>query len=433
MDILKQLRQRMDQFEVVHLRNESTKVSFESNRLKTSQVEETKGIAVRVVKQGRLGFAASSDASATEQLVKNAIESAMYGDQVPITFPEAQHAPTVKTFDPTITELPIPRMVEIGKEIVDYILQIEPEARVNVSLKRGIQQVALHNQTGNEASYQSSPLSISVSVNKIQGDDILFVGDFTGTTVWQEDYLAGTRRLSEKLKLARRLTAMSSGNLPVLFSPNGLLMLGVPLQQGLSGKSVFTGISPLKGKLGEKLFSDKLSVIDDGTIDGKFGSAPYDDEGVPHRRNALIENGVLKNFYYDLKTAAQSGVASTGNGSRTLFAPPGPAPTNLIIGAGGTPLADILTGINEGVLVEDVLGLGQGNTISGAFSNPLSLAFKIEKGEIVGRVKNVSLAGNIYTLLKNIAAVSRETEWVHGNLNLPYLWLPEMNVIAKAD
>ncbi|MCI0478536.1 MAG: hypothetical protein L0Y55_20030, partial [Anaerolineales bacterium] len=149
MDILKQLQQRTEQFEVVHLQNESTKVSFESNRLKTSQVEETKGIAVRVVKQGRLGFAASSDASATEQLVKNALESALYGDQVPITFPAAQPAPTVKTFDPMITDLSIPRLVEIGKEIVDYILQIEPEARVDVSLKRGIQHVALQNQTGN--------------------------------------------------------------------------------------------------------------------------------------------------------------------------------------------------------------------------------------------------------------------------------------------
>ncbi|MBM3127227.1 MAG: TldD/PmbA family protein [Chloroflexi bacterium] len=432
MDILKQLQQRTDQFEVVHVRNESTQVRFESNRLKTSQVEETKGIAVRVVKQGRLGFAASSDASATDQLVKNAIESAMYGDQVPITFPAAQSAPTVKTFDPMITDLPIPRLVEIGKEIVDYILQIEPEARVDVSLKRGIQQVALHNQTGNEAAYHSSPLSISVLVNKIQGDDVLLISDFTGTTVWQEDYMAGTRRLGEKLKLARRLVAATSGNLPVLFAPDGLLMLGLPLQQGLNGKSVFTGISPMKGKLGEKLFSDKLTVIDDGTIDGKFGSAPYDDEGVPHRRTALIERGVLKNFIYDLKTAAQSGVASTGNGSRTLFAPPNPAPTNFIVGAGDTPLADILAGIDTGLLVEDVLGLGQGNIISGAFSNPLSLAFKIEKGEIVGRVKNASLAGNIYDLLKNIAAISRETEWVYSNLNLPYLLLPEMNVVAKA-
>jgi PmbA protein len=114
-----------------------------------------------------------------------------------------------------------------------------------------------------------------------------------------------------------------------------------------------------------------------------------------------------------------------------LFTPPSPAPTNLIFGAGATPLAEMLAGIDEGLLVENVLGLGQGNIISGAFSNPLALGFKIEKGEIVGRVKDVSLAGNVYDVLKNVAAVSQETEWVYTNLNLPNVLLSEMNVVAK--
>jgi len=183
--------------------------------------------------------------------------------------------------------------------------------------------------------------------------------------------------------------------------------------------------------VGEKLFDDKVNVVDDGTLDGKYGSAPYDDEGVPHRRNVLVEHGVLKGFLYDLKTAAQSGVESTGNGSRGLFNPPAPEPTNLILAGGSTPLAEMVAGIDEGLLVEDILGLGQGNIISGAFSNPLSLAFKIEKGEIVGRVKDVSIAGNVYDLLKEVTAVSRETLWVYGGRCMPYLLLPELNVIAK--
>ncbi len=162
-----------------------------------------------------------------------------------------------------------------------------------------------------------------------------------------------------------------------------------------------------------------------------MGSAPYDDEGVPHRRNTLFDRGVLGSFLYDLKTAAQSGVESTGNGSRDLFRLPRPAPTNLVLAGGETPVAQIIAGIDDGLLVENVLGLGQGNIISGAFSNPLALAFKIEHGEIVGRVKDVSIAGNVYDLLKDVAAVSRETQWVYGSVCLPYILLPEMNVIAK--
>jgi PmbA protein len=91
----------------------------------------------------------------------------------------------------------------------------------------------------------------------------------------------------------------------------------------------------------------------------------------------------------------------------------------------------IIAGIKEGLLVEDPLGLGQGNIISGAFSNNLSLAFKIEGGEIVGRVKDVSIAGNIYQDLRRVEAISRESEWVYGGASLPYVLLPELNVVTK--
>jgi PmbA protein len=183
--------------------------------------------------------------------------------------------------------------------------------------------------------------------------------------------------------------------------------------------------------VGQKLFDEKVTLLDDGALDGRYRSAPYDDEGVPHRRNVLLDRGVLGGFLYDLKTAAQSGVESTGNGSRDLFRPPRPAPTNLILAGGDTPLAQIVAGIDDGLLVENVLGLGQGNIISGAFSNPLALAFRIMRGEIVGRVKDVSIAGNVYDLLKDVAAVSRETQWVYGSFCMPHILLPEMNVVAK--
>jgi PmbA protein len=218
--------------------------------------------------------------------------------------------------------------------------------------------------------------------------------------------------------------------MPVIFSPSGGLVLVFPLMEGTNGKNVYTGISPLKGKVGEKLFDEKINLVDDPTLDGRYGSAPYDDEGVPHRRNVLIADGVLKGFLYDLKTAALSGVESTGNGSRSLFTLPYPSPTNLILGAGKTPLQEMIAGIDEGLLVEELLGLGQGNIISGAFSNPVALAFKIEKGQIVGRVKNVSIADNVYDLLKNVSTVSQEQQWVYQNLCLPYVLLPEMNIVG---
>jgi PmbA protein len=103
----------------------------------------------------------------------------------------------------------------------------------------------------------------------------------------------------------------------------------------------------------------------------------------------------------------------------------------MVVANGETPVDDIITGIDKGLLVETPLGLGQGNVISGAFSNNLSLAFKIENGEIVGRVKDVSVAGNIYQDLQDIGALSLESEWVFGGIRLPYILLPNLNVVTK--
>ena len=432
MDILTQLTKQAEQVEVLNLQNEKTMVEYEANQLKTCTVTETKGTAVRVIRKGRLGFAASSDANAMDRLAVNVLESAAYGDQASFSFPRHQPALAVKTFDLAIADLPIPRLVEIGREILDLVLPVEPEARCNISVERSLLSAVIRNQNGLDISFQTSPFALGLEIDRIEGDDVLILYDQLGTTLWETDYLGFARRLVEKLKQARKLTTIRPGWMPVLFAPAGSLALALPLTQGLNGKEVHKGTSPLRDKMGESLFDEKISLYDDGTIAGKFSSASYDDEGVPRRRNVLIEKGVLKSFIYDLKTAAQSGVESTGNASRGLFNPPEPAFTNLVFQPGGTPLKDILAGIDEGILVEDLLGIGQGNTLSGAFSNPLALAFKIEKGEIVGRVKDLSIAGNIYDLLKEVAAVSQESQWVYSTFHAPYILIPEMNVAGKA-
>ena len=432
MDVLAQLTPQTEQVEVVHLNNETTTINFEANRLKTSKVEETAGIAVRVLKDGRLGFAASSDLTATDKLVRNALESAAYGDKIPLTFPGPQPSPDVRTFDAAIADLPVARMVEIGQEVIAYLREIDPDVLLNVTLKRGVNQATIRNQAGADVAFKRSPFSMTVEVNRVEGDDILIMFDMLGVTVWDAGYMTVARRLGDKLRQAQQISTLTPGRMPVLFSPTGTLVLGLPLMEGVNGKNVYKGISPMAGKVGEKLFDAKLTLVDDGTLDGKFGSAAYDDEGVAHRRNVIIGAGVLNGFLYDLKTAAQSGVKSTGNGSRGLFNQPNPAPTNLIIAPGETPLVDMFAGIDEGLLVEQVLGLGQGNVLSGAFSNPIALGFKIEKGEIIGRVMDVSIAGNIYDVLQHIAAVSRESDWIYSTFNAPYILLEDMNVAGKA-
>lgn len=437
MDILTMLKKQAEQVEVFNLENEKTTVEFEANQLKACAVTSTKGTAVRVIRKGRLGFSASTDRMALDKLAANVLESAAYGDQTSFSFADPKSAIPVRTYDKAIAELPINHLIEIGQEILDLILPVDPIVRCNLSLSRGIVSANIRNQKGLDVSFQTSPLTLSIKLDRMEDNDVLIRYEQFGTMVWEKDYLAFARRLAEQLKLARKLTTIKPGRMPVLFSPAGAQVLILPLSEAFNGKEVYKGTSPIKDKVDDKLFDEKITLVDDGTMDGCFGSTSYDDEGVPHSHNVLVEKGVLKSFIYDLKTAAQAGTQSTGNAARSLFTQPDVSFGNLILQPGQTPLKDIIASIDEGILVESLLGLGMGNTISGAFSNPLDLAFKIEKGEIVGRVKDLSIAGNVYDLLKDVAAVSQEAQWNYNffytpYVCAPYVLIPEMNVAGKS-
>ncbi len=210
-----------------------------------------------------------------------------------------------------------------------------------------------------------------------------------------------------------------------------MLTLILPLLQAVSGKSLAQGSSPLEGKVGEKIFDEKFTLFEDPTVALRPASTAFDGEGIPSGRFPLVERGILKNFLLDLKTASQTGMQSTGSARRGLTSMPSPGPSNLLMEPGETPLAEMLSGIGRGLWVDTVLGLGMGNIMSGAFSNTLGVAFKIEDGKLVGRAKNVNIAGNIYELLKNIAAISKETEWFYGRMSLPYLMLDSLPIVAK--
>jgi PmbA protein len=430
--MLEQLMQKADQAEVFEISSEATKIGFEANQIKSFEVEETRGMAVRVLVNGRLGFAASSDLQATDQLVTNALESARFGDTVNLRFPEFQAGPQVQVYDEQMAGLSIDRLAGVGKEVIAVIREADPDANVTIQLERRVRRTTVRNSTGAEVSVEKTPFTLQVMVQRVRGDDVILLFDLFSTAIWEEGYLQLAHRLAEKLRLAQRVATLSSGRMPVLFSPSGGTVLGLPLMLGLNGKDALQGASPMAGREGELLFDQKLTLVDDPTLKGRPGSASHDDEGVPRRRRTLVEEGVLQGFIYDLKTAVQAGTEPTGNGERGLFSLPSPGFSNLVLESGATPVADMFAGVEEGLLVESPLGLGQGNVISGAFSNNLSLAFKIERGEIVGRVKDVSIAGDIYTDLRSIDALSQESEWVYGGFCLPYILLPQLNVVTKA-
>jgi PmbA protein len=194
------------------------------------------------------------------------------------------------------------------------------------------------------------------------------------------------------------------------------------------------GISPIKGLIGKKALSDKITVWNDPTLKYWFRSGGLDNEGVPTSKVALIDKGVVGHPYYDLLTADMYGKKSTGSGYRDSFeAAPSPSPALISVEPGTASVASMLASIEDGLFIEYGLGVGQGNYMAGEFSNNVGLGYKIRNGKIVGRVKNLMISGNAYDLLlNNLVGLSSERSFSMTMCLTPYILINSVSVTAKS-
>jgi PmbA protein len=198
-----------------------------------------------------------------------------------------------------------------------------------------------------------------------------------------------------------------------------------------SGRLVHQAQSPLVGCLGKVKYDVRFSLFDDATLPYRPDSRPFDDEGVASRRIPLIEKGTVRSFLYDLQTAGLAKVESTASAERSLAAQPSISTTCLMIDEGETTFEEMVRNIKTGLVVEELMGAGQGNVMGGDFSGNVLLGYKIENGEIAGRVKDTMVAGNVHEAFKRLAAIGSETRWIGGSMRTPALAFEALTVSAK--
>ncbi|MFQ5860829.1 MAG: TldD/PmbA family protein [Dehalococcoidia bacterium] len=431
--VLQRAHQVAQEAEVFAVERRDEPVLFEANQLKLVERRDTTGVALRLVKDGRIGFASTTNLEGVEELVSNALEMAPFGPVARLEFPTLTSFPTAEVYDPEVESLPLEEMVHLGQSLIDRVRAHNTELLCDAQVRREHTTVRLLNSRGGCASYTESGFSVFIEGTLIRDTDMLFLGDGKSSCRPLLDIADLEESLARQLEYTRQIAPAPVGRVPVVFTPRGVAgaLLG-PLLAGFNGRAVLQGVSPLVGKLGEHLLDPKLSLRDDPLIPYATGSRMCDDEGVPSRRVSLIEGGTIASFLYDLQTAAEAGVESTASAHRSLGSLPSPGTSVIILEEGQTPFQDILADMEEGLVVERFLGAGQGNTMGGEFSANVLLGYRVEKGKIVGRVKNTLISGNVYTVLKEVAAVARESEWVGGSLKLPALYCRNVAVATKA-
>ncbi len=431
-DILAQAKQVAEEAEVFMVTAEETPVQFEANRLKHIQSKQSSYAALRIVKNGRIGYAISSGESGSRDLVSAAVETAEFGIKAEFELPSLTLYPEIKVFDPDVESVSLDEMVKLGEQLVVTVRGHSQDILCQAEVNKGTTSVRIINSRGGEVNYKQSAFALGIEGHLIHDTDMLFVGESESSCHPISETRAVTDVVLRQLELAKNQARLPSKRMPVVFTPSGVASALIPpLMAAFNGKIVLEGASPIGNRTGEPVFDKKFSLRDDPTIDYRPESRPADDEGVPSRCTPLVEEGEIANFIYDLQTAALARTQSTGNGTRNSGGLLTPAPTAFILTPGNTTFEEMVNDVKEGLVIEYLMGAAQGNILSGDFSGNVLLGYKIESGRIVGRVKDTMVSGNVYQLLKKITAVGSDAKWEGGSINTPSFYCPSVSVAVK--
>jgi PmbA protein len=432
--LLEMARKVSDQAEVFSIDEKQNRVSFENAMLKNITSSIQSGMSLRIIKGDKVGFAYTKNLLDRDGFVQNALDGLKGGAEAPADFPKTIKIPLLNTYDPSIDSVTNETMVEECQRICDKFTG-KTSAQLNLYAGLSTKTIRLLNSQGTDLTCKTSYYHIAPLV--------LYPGSYSSI------YRTFVRKSFEKTPediLAHILnTFLASenevnpvaGRMKVLFLPESLHVLMWRLQSATNGKMLHQKQSPLAGKIEEKIFDEKLTILDDPLNDGDPGARAFDDEATPCSSLPLVEKGVLKNYYYDLFYAKKLEAEPSGHGYKSAMwgrdmvsLKPGPSLEHLYIEPGDLTLAEMIRTMDRGFIVGQTLGAHSGNIPNGDFSTGLSPGLYVENGEIIGHVKDAMVAGNIYKTLRNVIAIENTQHFSSGGC-FPAILLDDVNVSTK--
>jgi len=228
----------------------------------------------------------------------------------------------------------------------------------------------------------------------------------------------------------RRLNArkVPTQKVPVIFEPRTAGSFLGDIFGAVNGSAIYRHASFLAGKLNEKIASESLTVVDDATIPGLFGTTPFDDEGVASRRTIVIERGVLKSYLLNTYSARKLNLKTTGNASRGITGNAGIGPGNFFIEAGKLKQSEIIASLPTGLYVTELIG-GGANTVTGDYSSGAA-GLWIENGKLTYPVSEITIAGTMQQMLEGIEQVGADLEF-RGSIASPTILIKEMTISGQ--
>lgn len=399
----------------------SIEIDVREGEVDTIKSAAEKGVGLRVFRGRQVGFAYTTDLSAqglkavAQRAVANAALTA--GEdyyRLPEVVPEY---PQVDIFDPGLPEKQIEEKIGLAKQMEAAARTHDPRVTIveSSTYQDGIIEVGIVSSTGISAYYQGAVCGLYIALTAREGEDHQtgFAMDFRPRFVHLDPEAVG-REAAERAVRMLGARSQQGMEVPVVVDPYVMVSLLGMLAPSLTAEAVQKGRSLFAGQVGNQVASDKVTVVDDGTLDGGVRSAPFDGEGVPSSRSVLIEKGCLRGYLYNTYTAAKDGVSSTGNGVRASYkGGPEVGITNFFLEPGEISPEQIIGEISSGLYVGEVMGMHTANPISGDFSVGAT-GIWIEQGRLSYPVRGLAIAGNIRDLLNAVDAVGSDLRFFGG-------------------
>ncbi len=413
--------------EVFQTQSLSRPVFFEANRLKQLESAQAEGMALRLWRHGQPGLAVAYGPVDGQDLVDRALAISQLNEPEPIEL-----ATGVKQDYPDLgTAVSVEELVDWGKQAIAQVRQAYPEILCTAEWECEAESLHLINSQGLDCGYTDTTLSGYLSTEWVRGDDFLSVADGQ-TQRGKLDPVAIAQQILQRLDWAKENVDTPTGKVPILFTSKAADMLWGTVQAALSGKQVLEGASPWSDRLNEPVLSEAITLTQQPDV-GPY-SCPFDDEGTPTRPITFIENGFLRLFYTDLTVGRAMGSGTTGNGFRPgLGSYPTPGLFNCIITPGNRTTAnqsllEMIAGLGNGLVIDQMLGGGAG--ISGDFSVNVDLGYWVKNGQVIGRVKDTMVSGNVYTALKHVVALGDDADW-NGSIYTPSLIVEGLSITSR--
>ena len=413
---------KCDWFDIYFEESSSTPIVFKNNRFYSVSEKNSSGFGVRVNKSGKTGFSFCSSPEMIEAASINAIQLSAFGEEDSFKLPDKAKSFPEQQFE----NFDKNHVMEKAQEQIERLHREFPDSLTDIHITSGKGSRKIINSSGLDFNDQYEFFSASISTTRVSRDGVRTDIGESSAKIKSFDLSSLTDKIIRYHHLAEKIIKVDAGKIPVIFTPSAFSSLLSILLSQMNAVNHFKKISPFTEKLGTKVFSDHISISDDPTIPDSVYSLDYDDEGFHTFKKNIVEKGVLGSVISDLRYSKLLGISPTGNATRSFSSMPYPSFTNIVVSAGNNSLKEIMKQTGKGILVDEMLGLGQSNTITGDFSCNLNMAFQYENGEITGRVKDCMISDNFYSLLASDILLSAETE-TNGNVIAPYLFCPKIN------